>query len=124
MCLISKWRFPRKAKEDIVCFKVLRYCKISNGWITPYRYAVIYLGKEFVAKNQKTFSISNPYKKDKGYIHAFTAKEYVRYNMWNNESVFKVIIPKGTRYHISKQGIEICARKMYITEEKVLYVNL
>ena len=36
-----------------------------------------------------------------------------------NLEVYKAIIPKGTKYHISTDGREICARKMIITEKKV-----
>ena len=117
MCLISKRRFPQKAKEDIVCFKVLkRGHMVGTTWMTPFRYIPVETNKLLIAKECKTFSIHYPYNKGKGYIHAYAFKQFVRTNSYY-ERVFKAIIPKGTKYHISRDGTEICAKKMFITNE-------
>ena len=117
MCLTSKWRFPRKAKKDITCFKVLRKsgCSLS-GWITPYRWEFVELNSYLVANKCKTFSITKPHIKGAGYIHAYTDKKFVQRNRYS-EKVFIAIIPAGTRYHISKFGHQLCAEKMFITNE-------
>ena len=118
MCLVSKWRFPRKAKKDITCFKVLRKSSCSfNGWITPYKWEFVKLNNYLVANKCKTFSITTPHIKGAGYIHAYTDKKFTWMRNVYEEKVFIAIIPKGTKYHISKGGKEICAEKMFITNE-------
>lgn len=119
MCLISKWRFPRKAKEDIVCYKILKKSYTCRGWITPIRFDSVNLNEMLVANKESTFSLSNPLSKGRGYIHAYTQENYALTSSHRQCycKVFKVIIPKGTKYHISKYGTEICAKKMFITDE-------
>lgn len=116
MCLISKWRFPKKADRNIVCYKVLRQSSFGR-WITPYKWTHVTLDNYLVAKKCKTFSILNPYDKGAGYIHAYFNEKYIHFNL-PTERVFIAIIPKGTKYHISKNG-EICAKKMFITNEQL-----
>ena len=115
MCLVSKWRFPRKAKENIVCYKVLRRSSFGR-WITPFRWTLLTLDNYLVADECRTFSILNPYDKGAGYIHAYIDEKYIRRNL-SCEKVFIAVVPKGTKYHLSKNG-EICAKKMFITNEQ------
>ena len=116
MCLTSKWRFPRKAKKDIICFKVLRQSSFGR-WITPCRWTFVTLDDYLIADECKTFSILNPYDKGAGYIHAYFDEKYIYCNR-PQERVFIAIIPKGTKYHISEDG-EICAKKMFISNEQL-----
>ena len=121
MCLLSKWAFPRRAKEDIVCYKVLtnNYYFI-RGWVTPFTVTPVKFNQLLIASPQPTFAFLNPHMKGEGYIHAFTKQKLVKdeYFLCHND-VFKAIIPKGTKYHIGENGCEICAKKMFITDEKV-----
>lgn len=119
MCLVSKWRFPRKAKKDIVCFKVLKKSRffLKNEWCTPFRLTHVTLNDWIIAKKCRTFSILNPYDKGPGYVHAYADKKFVWKKNSYEEKVFVALIPKGTKYHISKCGKEICAEKMFITNE-------
>lgn len=140
MCLQSKWIFPRKAKKDIVCYKVL--VKNANGFLkTPYQKFPIGYIKELpiTVEGGKGKSIKQYIKniifiykqipsiisqlkcKEEGYIHAFNnlnnAELFVYcYNTFYDERliVIKCIIPKGTLFHIS--ACEICAKKMEILE--------
>ena len=118
MCLISKWRFPRKAKKDIVCFKVLKKSHFFlNEWCTPFTWDHVSLNDWIIAKKCKTFSILDPYNKGAGYVHAYADKKFALKKNAYEEKIFVALIPKGTKYHISKCGKEICAEKMFITNE-------
>ena len=120
MCLVSKWRFPKKAKKDITCYKVLKKsCLYQNEWCTPFRWTRVILNDWIIAEKCKTFSILNPYSKGAGYIHAYTDKKsFVRQKYtYGEKRAFIALIPKGTKYHISRDGKEICAEKMFITNE-------
>lgn len=125
MCLFSKWRFPRKAKEDIICYKLLE--RRFGIWSTPYRNTPVVFNNMMVPRVEHTvfvFSFSRGHEKGIGYIHAYTTKYNLNdiYYIQGSRAkigVFKAIIPKGTRYHISKHGFEICAKKMIITNERL-----
>lgn len=117
MCLVSKWHFPRKAKENIVCYKVLR--KSSFGrWRTPFRRTFVTLNNMLIAEKCKKFSVLYPFTKGEGYIHAYSQVDFVIKNIFSAENIFVAVIPKGTKYHISKDGKQICAEKMFITNEQ------
>ena len=118
MCLVSKWRFPRKAKENIVCYKVLRKSGFGR-WITPFRWTFVKLNNMLIAEKCKKFSVLHPFVKGEGYIHAYSQKDFVIRNILSAENTFVVVIPKGTKYHISKNGKQICAEKMFITNEQL-----
>ena len=112
MCLISKWRFPKKAKKDIVCYKVLR--SSSDGKLyTPFIGEKVDTSKPLIAKGS-SFSILNPLEKKGGYIHTYKDRHYeytVQIQIW------KCIIPKGTRYHEAFDGCEYCSRKLIFLEK-------
>ena len=145
MCLQSKWIFPRKATKDIVCYKILiknenEYLK------TPYQNFSIGTIKELpiIMEGGKSKSIKQYIKcikdlyrhskdivysimtglkrKEEGYIHAYTHLHDAKWiaaiskPLYRNYIIVKCIIPKGTSYHISFDGMEICAKKMIILE--------
>ena len=118
MCLVSKWRFPRKAKENIVCFKVLRKSAIIRYWATPFQGVRVQLNNMLIAEKCKKFSVFHPFVKGEGYIHAYSQKDFVINNIFSTGNIFVAVIPKGTKYHISKDGKQICAEKMFITSEQ------
>ena len=121
MCLISKWNFPKKAKEDIICYKILR--KEEYGYYTPYLDTPVKLNSTLKATGCRFRSFKNRYEVGEGYIHAYT-KRYlanpVRFEEFMDDSYdyvsIKCIIPKGTKYHVSKNGFEICSRKMHLED--------
>ena len=113
MCLTSKWRFAKKASHDIVCYKVLD--KMGDEYYTPYMETIVDINRIFKAKGF-SFSFLDPKEKGKGYIHTYVtlhyAKEYVFEMACEKPVIFKCIIPKGTKYHISKDCIEFCSKKI------------
>ena len=143
MCLQSKWIFPRKAAKDIVCYKILTKDD-NGDLITPYQNFPIGNIKELPitveggkGKSIKQYikcikylyeysknivhSIMTEFKcKEEGYIHAYTHLHdaewiaIVSRPSFGKYIIVKCIIPKGTSYHISFDGMEICARKMEI----------
>jgi hypothetical protein len=116
MCLISKWKFPKKAKEDIICYKILTR---SNGiYKTPITYTSVDINRPLIAKGN-SFRIVNPDIKDIGYIHTLMfvndGKEIMKrdgYTKATKASLWKCIIPKGTKYHISKIRYEYCSKQI------------
>ena len=113
MCLISKWRFAKKASYDIVCYKVLD--KMGDEYYTPYRDTIVDINRIFKAKGF-SFSFFDPKEKGKGYIHTYAtlhyAKEHVFEMACRNPVIFKCIIPKGTKYHISCNDSSFCSKQI------------
>ena len=112
MCLISKWRFPKKAKKDIVCYKILR--SGSDGkFYTPFIGEEVDTSKPLIAKGS-SFSIFDPFEKKGGYIHSFKDCHYD----FSKTQMWKCIIPKGTRYHEEAfDESEYCSRKLIFLEK-------
>jgi len=113
MCLISKWRFAKKTSHDIVCYKVLD--KWEDVYYTPYMGTIVDINRILKAQGS-SFSFFEPKEKGAGYIHTFVtldcAKKYIFEMGCKNPVIFKCIIPKGTKYHISKDCIEFCSKKI------------
>lgn len=116
MCLVSKWNFPRKTKEDIICYK--RLIIKTDKYYTPFTCTPVELNKLLNAKGIGFCNIISGNYKTSRYIHAYTKPL-----MFRSGIVVKAIIPKGTKYHISRDDIEICARKMFITDIEVKYYD-
>ena len=119
MCMFSKTRFPLRAREDIIVYKEFRM-KDKLFLCTPVRGIKVPDQKEwpFVmipdCRPPLRFSKEAAYIKGEGYIHAFTYKVQ-RYNyLYPEIRLVECIIPKGTKYHLSKSGKEICARKLIL----------
>ena len=115
MCLISKWRFPKIAKRDIVCYKILER---RNGlYMTPYMDTVIEISKPLIAKGN-SFSLRNVRNKGAGYIHTYTTRPMIPpIGLFHKPSVWKCIIPKGTKYHKSIHGVEYCSKQIIFIEK-------
>lgn len=105
---------PLMAKEDIVCYKVLRINYITNVFVTLYTYSIV--PKEYL-KNKVSFKaeILNKFRficrhvlglsniVTDGFIHTYLS-EPPYYGLRFCECVFKCIIPKGTKYFIGEHG--------------------
>lgn len=117
MCLISKWRFPKITKEDIICYKVL-YQNSRNIYSTPFQYKYVDLNELQVADKCNTFNILNSKIKGKGYVHAFIIYSGINF-ISDKYKIFKAIISKGTKIHVSCDGTEICAKRMFITNKQI-----
>ena len=131
MCLISKWRFPKKAKKDIVCYKV--YIVIQNSCtheivkaVTPFMYEEVNIYQPIKAISNKSLferwwnGICNPHEKADGYIHTLysisLAKELIKFYQINNAKIFKCIIPKGTKYHIGEDNRDLCSKTIKVIQ--------
>jgi hypothetical protein len=112
MCLISKLRFPRKALRDIECFKVLY--KNGDEYFTPYMDTVVNVNEPLKAKGWSISII--PYEKARGYIHTYSSLNVARASIMVLDDpsvvIFKCIIPKGTKYHISAYYTEYCSKQI------------
>ena len=118
MCLVSKWRFSKKAKEDIVCYKILG--KMGEGYYTPYQDVKVDVTKPLKAVGN-SITFFDPLEKRSGYIHTISSLEYIKMYLHDFDgiefAVFKCIIPKGTKYHKSKDGTEYCSRKIIFDKQ-------
>lgn len=109
MCLLSKWRFPKKAKKDIICYKHL-VCLYDDSeqttFYTPIMYTEVDINKPLKAEGS-SFTLSDGHIKGEGYIHVYANAPHILSPM-----VFKCIIPKGTYYHESFDGSTFCAKQI------------
>lgn len=118
MCLISKWRFPNKASKDIKCYKVLS--KTFGEYYPPFfDEEPIDITIPFKAKGN-SLSIINNKEKGKGYIHVFSnidsAKCFAHEELVDS-TIFECIIPKGTKYHMSKEGDQFCSKVIIFNKQ-------
>lgn len=125
MCLVkySTENYLEEAKEDIVCYKLLKYSK--GRYISPYQrfdYTeyVNNPGKIFEEKKKENifiFANSITFVKE-GFIHFYSngAKAIVLAQTKEDWNVFKCIIPKGTTVIYGDDGT-ICAKKFKFVEE-------
>jgi hypothetical protein len=135
MCLRSKTNIPEIAKEDIVCYKIIERVS-SNKYKSPYQGDEIIFNKTIIAsKPTKKFNMMPTVDVDlktiigyyigEGFIHAFIIKENAKCSVLNHyyflnfegTTIVKCIIPKGSRYFISIDNVEICSDRMMITDE-------
>lgn len=117
MCLYKDKKYhpfnkPLIAKEDIVCYKILRINYITNMFITLYTYSIV---PTECLKNKVPFKaeILNKFRficrhvlgfsniVTDGFIHTYSLSIPNR-NLVYSECVFKCIIPKGTKYFIGE----------------------
>ena len=115
MCLIAKRIFPKRAKEDIIVYKVLD-CISKDKFTTPLQGTKVYLGMTLKAKNSILqtliqFLIRPKVIMGEG-VHAYTRTENAYFWKGRKQAVTVWIIPKGTLYWLGKYNSEIAARKM------------
>lgn len=131
MCLVSKWIFPRKAKEDIVCYKVFIVTQNPDTHeiieaVTPFMYEEVNILQPIKAISKKSLlkrwwhGICEPYIKTDGYIHTVRnislAKELIKYYQINGGEIFKCIIPKGTKYHVGEGNTDLCSKTIKVIQ--------
>lgn len=129
MCLIAYNQPPKIATDDIPIFKYLLRSAFYNTWYTPYTLTLVPLDKILIGKfesplNEK-YHIGHINDKNKeiivicdGFIHAFTTafEHYQRSGGYlGQQTLIRGYIPKGTQYHVSIDGSEICAKKIILT---------
>lgn len=124
MCLSSKWIFPRKAKEDIVVYKEVccdkegniyspyMFTKIGNIKNLPISFKAKYLDIE---ERIESILFQNLKSIGAGYIHSYSFPYSTHYSCYS--CMYKCIIPKGTKYHKSKDDTQYCSKKLIIIEK-------
>ena len=128
MCIRVKNIFPKKAKTDIVCYKLLN--DDMTAPCTRFQYdlgeykanglpsLLIDIKDSIIRKVRKEFPMRYWY--GVGLIHtykSFSSRFLSKYLKEFNQRVFKCIIPKGTYYYKSDDSIEYASRKLRIIEE-------
>lgn len=103
MCLITKWKSPKIAEKDIVCYKF--YIKRGSSFISPYRYvqAPDIGEKECTMLDENIESICSDIIINSGF-HSFvylSSLEFIK--KWSPRTetytIFKCIIPEGSKYY-------------------------
>lgn len=110
----------RKAKEDIVVYKIL---KKSNGELcSPYRNYFVWDTMTKHAELEYIFWGHGHFAIEDG-LHAFSTEEAAmkqftifRMNEFRKYAIYKAIIPKGTKYWLG-HGDEIASEKMTLVEQ-------
>ena len=129
MCIEVKTIFPKRAKTDIVCYKLLK-----EDMTAPYT-GFQYDFKEYKAnglfillKDIKNFIIDKLYFPkgkpyyfyDIGLLHTYKKSALpfvINQCKYLKRRLFKCIIPKGTYYYESDDSYEYASRKLRIIEE-------
>lgn len=116
MCLITKWKKPKVAEQDIVCYKVVLLTNDPNKFRAYWQDDFIFeIGKthkhhfwNLVCKTKA--DISDLYEIYGGMFHSFQKRPTSRFN-----PVLEYIIPKGTKYY---EGLhdEYCSRTIKIVK--------
>ena len=121
MCLYTKWRLPREAKEDIHCFKVLKRNKNSNILWAPVQKKMYRQEKEY-----KTIIVRHGEHVNQGFHACITIeramnlgaiyasrKTLKKYDML----ILDAIIPAGSLYYIGDND-EIASNRIIIKDIK------
>ena len=122
MCLIPLktrkflfWTFPviEKAKKDIIVYKVLAFSNIAP-FNSSYKYQIGYnfpIHKDYLklyeTKHNRRGLVGF------GWLHAYTDELSAINHTLDKKSyvnIYKMIIPKGTKYIISDDKTEICTK--------------
>jgi len=121
MCLYTKQRFPREAKEDIHCFKVLKRNKNSKIFWAPVQKKMYRQDKEY-----KTIIVRHGEHVNQGFHSClimeraivtglrYASRETLKtYDM----CILDAIIPAGSLYYIGKND-EIVSNRIIIKDVK------
>lgn len=127
MCLVTSQREPKIAEEDIICYKVL--IKNRDGLYSPIlnvKYNIelnIAHGELEITevRIKNTADCIYPYNIALycirgGVLHCYKSKHNAKeHRKWScNSVVYKCIIPKGSKYYVSIDDIEICSDKLIL----------
>lgn len=130
MCLYTKQILPKVAKKDIVVYKVL-----DHNMFSPYYGLSYLLNRKITSKLMRYDHVWNPSTQifivEEG-LHAYTKRRvaYVKQHYLNKVdgedflttySVYKAIIPKGSKYYIGLNG-DIASDALII--KRKLWFNL
>lgn len=129
MCLYTKYKKPIVAVDDIVCYKMCQKLK-NNVFAAPYIRNYVYkIGQLHTETNFQTVaepnSIGKLYRASVGF-HSFVNKyDAMRFTRDDHDrSIFKCIIPKGSRYFIGKyynDGDSYCSDNIIIGVDEKPY---
>lgn len=115
MCLIKTHCFPKKAKENITCYKYLK-CRHSIDtleYITPFMHEDVIPGETILTSAKNIFfGIFFKSIRSEG-VHSYKEKQPIFYS-----TGFVAIIPKGAWYYEGEDG-DLASSKLIITDKIV-----
>lgn len=123
MCLISRKNKPYIATKDIEAYKWLRKTWIPFVLRSPLQVNTLWILRRPKASGlgvSEIFYSSQKFEISKG-LHAYRNLDYrcKQFNYENNRrlKLYKVIIPKGSKYYVDIDGETIVANRMWIKEK-------
>lgn len=101
MCLELKENVQSKiAERNITCYKFVEKFNHSNDLTTPYKHAVVEIGKTYTSEiNQSGLSINKALHSYKNKSNAVKDAKYFSDNDYRKTLVVKCRIPKGSVYY-------------------------
>lgn len=141
MCLISNSKEPLIAKEDIVCYKILKQTH-DMRYVSPYRdfqYKINDFNypleendlenlRKVISVNEIKTRYSYAYRIGQGFLHCLVSEEVPSFILsvltdgFLGKSLslylFECYIPKGSKYFLNKNDTEICANKLFVKDVK------
>ena len=111
MCLVKCHWFPKRAHEDIVCYKCLERCNL--GFVTPCQRTKVIPGGTILTSAKNIFwGIFRKKIYGEG-VHSLADCKL----LYSNSIIFKAIIPKGAWYYKGKDG-DLASNKLIITSKR------
>lgn len=141
MCLYTKQILPIRARKDITCYKVVLVTEVYGikHFYSPFYFRKLCLGVPSIASpkevilptklNSLVWGISN--KVDGGYIHCYTDYQEALDHCCTisnqfgrpNTCLLECIIPKGTLYFKSDDGLEMCGKEILPQDWLIAYTR-
>lgn len=122
MCLISKKSKPYIATKDIEAYKWLWKTRIPFVLRSPIQAGTLWILRRLKTSGLGVAEIcfSQKFRITKG-LHAYRSLSY-RCKLFNSENnrrlrLYRVIIPKGSKYYVDEDGETIVANRMWIKEK-------
>lgn len=118
MCLYTRQVFPRRAKEDIIVYKVLSVSWLLKELRTPFRkepvtseILITEKGKPMKKICWRNIFLKGPDVVEEG-IHSYSDYKYAA---CTPNTVFEAKIPKGALYYKDAYDPEYCSTKLILT---------
>lgn len=130
MCLYTKQILPIRARKDITCYKAVIVLKRHDVklFTSPFYWGHLCLGEPYVAvPKERLFSrqfsqilYDGIRRVEEGYIHCYIDYELAKECCASRSTAYgrpttcilECIIPKGTLYFKSDDGLEVCAKEI------------
>lgn len=123
MCLLTDWKKPKIADQDILCYKVVERTKDFDVFISEIKKFRYKIGKTYkqhfwnLVVKKKGYNYLEPITTiHGGMFHAYRQIQPIPAICSEYAACLECVIPKGTKYYFGA-GNECCARAIKIVRE-------